>query len=394
LHRLTALGTYDTNSRSRWLHAWQRYQPGKSPLTPLCEGRNWGFALLTLARPAKRGVINLNAKSYFTSASIVLLSLLLLMFWAVCSPVDATGPRKEAAQSCSRYDIPEVVLHGTFTFAGEVIPFQVAHVRARVRLQINFLLLDARSVLTGWLMEQTRYAWIFEEEFKREQVPLDFITFAPVLSGLNAGQSTRMQGVGWWALDTVCNSSDGVILTEDSWHDDRMDLELSTRCFALRLKRIKQELGTASWLTAAAAYVTSVKAIREVVTSWKTDKYWDLPLPDNAETLIPRWIALEIIRAHPAEYGLKIRESPPLTFDQVSGLLLAKDLPISEIAVMTGAPPRSILELNPRVKASSGKFPATVGGKALPHKLAAPKGTGWTLVNKLKANGYLVEKPK
>ena len=332
--------------------------------------------------------------SCHTMASIVFLPLLILSFSALSAPVDASGPRKEGTQSCTRYDIPRSVLQGAFTFAGEVIPFQRADVRDRVRLQLNFLLLDARSVLTGWLMGQTRYAWIFEEEFKKQQVPLDFIGFAAVLSGLNSGQSNRMKGVGWWALDTVCNSSDGVVLTEDSWHDDRLDLELSTRCFALRLKRFKQELGTASWLTAAAAYVTSVKEIRDLATSWKTDRYWDLPLPENADSLIPRWIALKIIRSHPEEYGLKIKESPPLVFDQVTDLLLAKDLPVSVIAVITGTPPRAILELNPKIRPSSGKFPATVAGKALPHKLAAPRGTGWTLVNKLKENGYLVEKPK
>lgn len=319
----------------------------------------------------------------------LVLSLLIL-----CPYVDASGPKKEGTQASSRYDIPAAVLQGEFTFAGEVIPLQRADVQARVRFQLNFLVLDARSVLTTWLMDQTRYAWIFEDVFKQEGVPLDFIPFASVLSGLNSGQSNRMAGVGWWALESVCDSAEGVVLTEDSWHDDRMDLELSTRCFAGRIKRIKKELGTKSWLTAAAAYLTSVKTIGELVASWKTDKYWDLPLPENADTLIPRWIALDIIRAHSALFGLHIKAADPLVFDQVSGLVLAKDLPISEIAIITGAPPRSILELNPKVRPSSGKFPATFGGKALSHTLAAPKGAGWSLVNKLKANGYLVERPK
>ncbi len=52
------------NLRSRWLHAWQRYQPGKSFLAPLCKGGKGGFAPFVLASPAKRGIINLKAKWY------------------------------------------------------------------------------------------------------------------------------------------------------------------------------------------------------------------------------------------------------------------------------------------------------------------------------------------
>ena len=40
------------------------------------------------------------------------------------------------------------------------------------------------------------------------------------------------------------------------------------------------------------------------------------------------------------------------TFDQVTGLQLTKDLPIAEIARMTGVPPREILRLNPKIKPS------------------------------------------
>jgi len=243
------------------------------------------------------------------------------------------------------------------------------------------------------MIDKSRYDWIFEEIFKKENIPPDFILLSPVLGGLGAGGVNRSSGVGWWALEKPCDSSEGLTMSDDTWHDDQLDLDASTRCFSVRLKSIRKELGTDSWLTAAAAYVTSTKTVAETAKRWNTLKYWDLPLPENAESLIARWIALGIIRSNPGAFGIKFSESPPLTYDQINGLILAKDLPIGEIARMTGVRPRLILELNPKVKPSAGKFPAKVGGKPITHSLAVPKGTGWTLVNNLKKNAYLVEKP-
>jgi len=120
-------------------------------------------------------------------------------------------------------------------------------------------------------------------------------------------------------------------------------------------------------------------------------QYWDLPLPENADTLIARWIALGIIDADRNYYGLKVQGDPPLTYDQITGLVLAKDLLIAEIARMTESPPREILRLNRKIKASQGRFPASVNGKQLAHSLAVPKGKGHELVDKLKKNGYLIK---
>lgn len=309
-------------------------------------------------------------------------------------PSNAVGPTKEARTNCSRYSLPSSLLNKPFNFAGELIPIHRRDVQSRILYQVNFLMLDARSVLTDWLSEKSRYAWIFDEVLRKEGVPDEFVLFAPVLSALSLKAASRSPVVGWWALAKPCAASDGVELLEDAWHDDRMDLELSTRCFAARLKDAKKQLGGASWLMTAAAYVTSTKTILELRQRWNADQYWDLPLPENAEDLVVRWIALWIINSHRDFYGLKFKDAPPFTFDQVTGLVLNKDLSVAEIAHMTGVPPREILELNPKIKVSAPVLPATVRGKSLTHTIAAPKGKGLILVDKLKKGGYVAESPK
>ncbi len=58
-----------------------------------------------------------------------------------------------------------------------------------------------------------------------------------------------------------------------------------------------------------------------------------------------RWIALTIIESSSGFYGLKFNEPTPMVFDQVTGVALAKDLPVAEIARVTGTPPRDIMKL-------------------------------------------------
>lgn len=305
----------------------------------------------------------------------------------------AKGPVKGSEEICSRYSLPSSILDKPFRFAGEIVPLRRRDVRTRILSQVNFLLLDARSVLTLWLTERQRRAWIFEEVFEKQHIPKEFALFAPIVGGL--GQSpTRGAGVGIWSLEKPCDSASGVEMASDKWHDDRMDVELSTRCFAATIKSIKKDLGTESWLLAAAAYATSTKTVQEMMKQWNTGFYWDLPLPEDAEKVVVRWIALGIISSHREEYGLRFRPPAPYTYDQVTGIVLAKDLPIAEIAKMTGVPARVILELNPKIRPSVGSFPAKVDGKSPLHTIAAPKGKGDRLVEQLRKEGYLAAASK
>ena len=67
---------------------------------------------------------------------------------------------------------------------------------------------------------------------------------------------------------------------------------------------------------------------------------------------------------------------------------------MGEIAKLTGTPPREILRLNPKIKASQAILPARVGGKALPHAVAAPRGKGPVLVEALNKLGFLSQPVK
>ncbi len=183
-------------------------------------------------------------------------------------------------------------------------------------------------------------------------------------------------------------------MSDDAWHDDRLDLELSTLCFSAQMKEIRKQMSTNGWLMPLMAYLTSVKTIQDLQQRWNTTSFWDMPLPEAAEEVVLRWIALYIIDTNRATYGLRFKDAPPIVFDQIAGLVLAKDLTVAEIAKITHVPPREILKLNPKLKPAAGAFPAKSGGKSPIHTVAAPKGTGTALLQALKKNGFLASQAK
>ena len=318
-----------------------------------------------------------------------IVSLLSILTVSACL---GEGPRKEPPPPRPRYDLPPELMSQEFTFAGERVPIERKDVRARIISQLNFLLLDARSVLTSWLTEEMRYAWIYREILAKQRVPKEFVLLAPILSRMKRAGDKGHQG-GTWALAKPCGAQQGLVMSADDWHDDEMDVELSAKCFAAQIKEIRKELRDGSWLMAAAAYMTSRKTVEDLKQNWGTTSYWDIPFPENPDRLIPRWIALWIVHAHRSAYHLNLKPPPPLTFDHVTGVVLTKDLPVAEIARITGTPPRHILELNPKIKPGVGLFKAQQNGRHTVHTIAAPRGKGDILVKGLREKGFLATDP-
>ncbi len=305
----------------------------------------------------------------------------------------ADSPQVSETATSVRYSLPEDVLRRPFSFAGEIVPFQRSDVRYRVGSEINFLLLDARSVLIEWLIRRDVPVQLIQQILEKEGVPPEFVFFYPVLAGLTRNDQ-KVSGAGIWHISKPCDKADGLEMQEDSWHDDRMDIELATHCFASRIKSLRSQIRGGSWIMAAAAYVTSPNTVSDAQGNWDATSFWDVPLPPNIEQLICRWIAFTIIHGHERFYHINIPRQTPLVLDKVTGLELSRDVSVAELAVMLGIPSREVLKLNPKLKSSVGTFPSLSGTMRLAHNINVPKGKGALLVEKLKASGHLTAQSK
>ncbi len=270
------------------------------------------------------------------------------------------------------------------------MPLQRSDVRYRITAQINFLLLDARSVLLEWLIQHESRGWLLKQLLEKEEVPREFTLFAAVLPGMVKGNQ-KVSHSGIWFLDKPCEKHEGLEMEDNAWRDDRMDIQLATRCFASRIKSMRSQVKGESWLMAAAAYAAGETVIKDAQIKWDSTSFWDIPLPSNIEQLITRWIALTIINAHRQFYDINVPKQAPLVFEQLVGIRLTRDLSIGQIAQFLGLPAREVLTINPKIKVNNPIFPAKVGARVVTHTIHAPKGKGSLLMEKLRSAGYLLE---
>ncbi len=323
----------------------------------------------------------------FLARLLAILFLVMFSCESKAAPTQVTKTKSSEVE-CPYYQLPELLLANGFELGGEKIPIARPDVRARIEFQINFLLLDARSVLAEWMNENRKYSWILEEIFSKEGVPNDFAWLSPVLMGVNRPSNLRTSPVGVWSLDKPCGSSEGIEMFDDAWRDDRLDIHLATKCFASRIKALKGEVGN-GWLMASVAYILSVPTVKDLTQRWGSVNVWDIPLPDQLEDMLSRWAAFKIIGTHKSLYGLRFPDPPPLTYDNLTAIELNKDLSVTDIGKFVNFPSKLILELNPKIKIGSGVFPAKNNGKTLTHSIAVPSGAGKILLRKLHEAGYV-----
>ncbi|MFH0957126.1 MAG: hypothetical protein V1897_00325 [Pseudomonadota bacterium] len=329
--------------------------------------------------------IHLNLKLF----ACLLVTLLLAVLFCESGAAPAAATKSKSGDvECPYYRLPESLIDIGFELGGEKVPISIPDVKERIEFQINFLLLDARSVLAEWMNEKRKYSWILEEILTKEGVPKDFAWLSPVMTGVNRTSNSRTPPVGIWSLNKPCDLSEGLEMHDDAWRDDRLDIFLATKCFASRIKALKGELGN-SWLAASVANVLSVQDVKDLTQRWESASVWDIPLPDQLEDMISRWAAFKIIGTHRSVFGLRFPDPPPLTYDNLTAIELTKDLAVKDIGKFLNVPAKLILELNPKIKISSGVFPAKMNGKTLTHSIAVPSGVGKVFLRKLQEAGYV-----
>lgn len=316
-------------------------------------------------------------------ACTVLLSLLTC---GGAAPACAASGYQRAA-----YVLPPDVQKSSITLAETVIPIDRREVADRVVEQINYLLMDRRAGMLEWFDRMAIYGPLILPILKEEKVPEDMIYLAAVLSDLLPNFRSKSGGVGWWALGSVKQekspSAIQWVVTND-W-DDRRDPVISTRITCTILQWLRSRKETGDWLLAISGFLDGAERVEQVVKNSPGFSYWDLPLPPRSEVIIPRLVALKIIRQNRELYAVASDSPPPFAFDTLDKLKLLKDLPLHVVAQWCKTNPRSMWEFNPGVDPSTGVLPKPDKRTPSGFPLRVPQGTGKMVLDLLVKNGYL-----
>jgi len=328
-------------------------------------------------------------------------------FWILpaSAATDSPAPHFTAVTDGFRYGLPPGVEKGGLQVCGQNVPISRRDVRRRIVNEINYLLMDRRSLVLTWLSRADTLRPVIIPVLRKYAVPPEFLYLSAIESSYDGRALSTAGAFGYWQFikstalcgPNGCDEYDWK-MNITKWKDERGDLVRSTHSAARylawmnRVKKVttgdKSSDGFNDWLLTAAAYNAGPTRVLERLNLFGARSYWDVPLPPETERYVPRLIALSIISSHRDFYDVNVPPRRTVAFDTLQKVRLTKDLPLAAMARLLGTTPRAVWKLNSQIVADNAVFPARVGKKAIDHTIHVPKGAGNKFMAQLKAHGY------
>ena len=223
-----------------------------------------------------------------------------------------------------------------------------------VKSSIDFLVRTRGEHLDRWLARSDTYFGMIEKVLAEERVPDELKYLAMIESGLNPRAKSWAQAVGMWQFMAATAGDYG--LEVNSWVDERMDPEKSTRAAARYLKNLHASFQ--DWHLALAAYNCGPTRVqqaiaahraksREPITFWAIYPY----LPRETRNYVPTYIAASSVASNPQAYGIsRVQSGPVYAYDTVT---LRGAHMLSDVARLAGTDVATIRALNPELRRSS-----------------------------------------
>ena len=212
----------------------------------------------------------------------------------------------------------------------------------------NYMILYSEKMPTkmGELLGLSQYYWpIFEETFRRYNLPMELKYVAIIESHLNPRAESRVGAKGMWQFmyRTALNYG----LKVDSYTDERMDPILSADAAARYFRDAYRIFG--SWPLAISAYNCGSGNVNKAIkrAGGKTD-FWSVYdyLPSETRGYVPAMVGAMYAFRYAQEYGLR---PDPLSLPvYVDTFHVHKNLHFRQISEVLGIPLDDVRDLNPQ----------------------------------------------
>lgn len=218
-----------------------------------------------------------------------------------------------------------------------------------VRLEVDFLVNQRKSVVAGWLRQADRYDEWVRDVFASYGIPRDLHHLGMVESGYRPTVRSHAGAVGMWQFMPATGR--GMGLRIDSLVDERMDPVRATHAAARHLRQLNREF-RGDWALAAAAYNAGSGRINRGLGRFNATNFWDLAqrgdLAQETRHYVPRLYAVTIIAKDPARFGYPAPSGPGerFTYDSVRVDLAT---PLSVLAQAGNLPVQQLVDLNPHM---------------------------------------------
>lgn len=151
------------------------------------------------------------------------------------------------------------------------------------------------------------YLYFVVQQLKERGMPLDLALLPVVESAYDPYAYSPGRAAGLWQFIASTGRLYG--LEQNWWYDGRLDVEASTDAALSYLQALHDQFG-GSWLLALAAYNSgSITVQRAIDYNKQRDRptdFWDLRLPAQTRSYVPRLLAVRDLVADPQKYGVQL----------------------------------------------------------------------------------------
>lgn len=216
--------------------------------------------------------------------------------------------------------------------------------RPEVRHEIVWYL-SRRQILNEMLQNAVPYIDYVYQQTQQRDMPAEFALLPLVESGYDPFAYSSAGATGLWQMMPGTASSFGLDISW--WYDSRRDTVVSTQAALNFLCSLHDMLH--HWLLAAAAYDVGVGAVQAAqqynVRNLRNTNFWDLPLPSETRTYVPRLLALAEIIKNANFYGVKLPYVPDRPY--FATINMNSQIDLAEASRFADVPIDTIHRLNP-----------------------------------------------
>ena len=201
------------------------------------------------------------------------------------------------------------------------------------------------------------------------------ISWLPLIeSGFKPRALSPARALGMWQFIASTGYKYGLV--RDTWIDERMDPEKSTRAAIAYLRELHQIFG--DWSTVLASYNCGENRVLHCIQTQKInylDNFWDLyeKLPQETASYFPRFLAVLHILKDPASHGFELPAvDRPVATEEVR---VDKHVQLKSLGEVMSVSAELLEDLNPELRRSFTPD--------RPYNFKVPKGQGPLLLAKL-----------
>lgn len=257
------------------------------------------------------------------------------------------GPSTRSLQPRTKPFLSTYRLPDNLTFAGAPVPVNLWQVRERIEFEFyRFLESEGDSIL---LAKRTGRCFPpAERQLAEAGLPDDLKYILLVESKCISAAYSRAKASGPWQF--IPSTGRLFALENNTWKDDRRDLELSTEAAVKYLKKLHDIFG--DWYLAMAAYNAGEVNILKSMREQHVNDYWKLHYVTETMRYVPRIIVSKEIFSQPERYlGIaKTDLYPPLNTEVVTVIIKESQRHLASVAEQYGTYFLELKLLNPEIR--------------------------------------------